>query len=321
MKFCAVEDTRNGEPERVIFNLGEDILILNHDWQPDKRYDLWDSWVGKIVDIRGNSPRNTWVVVKWYFSGKDIAEHELRKSGIRMDTSSYGKFERSPSQDHQVISIQSINGKARVVEYDDSSLCQDPIPSESFYVRRAYTSLFGSVTPNLDSGISCICNEPYKPDEPNPMHFCPRPGCRQWYHEDCLEENGHKSKKSPDERIQELLDIPQAHVHRIPPEVLRLACKPIIRGPMHGVAGNVKVMCEANEWAKLYAVTPWSESRPGLVLNRISLDQWLDSLDGIEVEKLIYPDDESDSEGFFSPQRDIEAVSLSYICPSCEKPI
>jgi hypothetical protein len=34
------------------------ILILNHDWQPDRRYDLWDSWVGKIVDIRGNSPRN-----------------------------------------------------------------------------------------------------------------------------------------------------------------------------------------------------------------------------------------------------------------------
>lgn len=34
------------------------ILVLNHDWQPDGRYDLWDSWVGKIVDIRGNSPRN-----------------------------------------------------------------------------------------------------------------------------------------------------------------------------------------------------------------------------------------------------------------------
>lgn len=34
------------------------ILVLNHDWQPDKRYDLWDSWVGKIIDIRGNSPQN-----------------------------------------------------------------------------------------------------------------------------------------------------------------------------------------------------------------------------------------------------------------------
>jgi hypothetical protein len=34
------------------------ILVLNHDWQPDKRYNLCDSWVGKIIDIRGNSPRN-----------------------------------------------------------------------------------------------------------------------------------------------------------------------------------------------------------------------------------------------------------------------
>ncbi len=34
------------------------ILVLNHDWQPYKRYDIWESWVGKIVDIRGNSPRN-----------------------------------------------------------------------------------------------------------------------------------------------------------------------------------------------------------------------------------------------------------------------
>jgi hypothetical protein len=80
----------------------------------------------RILVLTGHRPK-TWVVVKWYFSGKDIAEHELRKSGIRMyvstapqglspvklrirDTSSYGKFERSPSQDHQVISIQSING-------------------------------------------------------------------------------------------------------------------------------------------------------------------------------------------------------------------
>jgi hypothetical protein len=34
------------------------IRVLNHDWQPDRHYDLWDSWVGKIIDIRGNSPRN-----------------------------------------------------------------------------------------------------------------------------------------------------------------------------------------------------------------------------------------------------------------------
>jgi hypothetical protein len=71
----------------------------------------------------------------------------------------------------------------------------------------------------------------------------------------------------------------------------------------------------------MYADTPLSESRPGLVLNGTTLDRWLDSLDGIEVEKLIYPDDESGSEGFFSPQGDNEAVLLSYICPACQKPI
>ena len=38
------------------------------------------------------------------------------------------------------------SGKATVVEYDDSSPLQEPIPSESFYVRRAYNSLFCSVS-------------------------------------------------------------------------------------------------------------------------------------------------------------------------------
>jgi hypothetical protein len=155
------------------------------------------------------------------------------------------------------------------------------------------------------------------------MRFCPRLGCRQWYHEKCLYENGRTSKRSPDdERTPEFLGIPQARIHRIPPELLRLACKPIIRGgPKHGVVGNVKAVCEAREWAQLYAGMPWSESRPGLVLNDITLDRWLDSLDGIEVERLIYPDDESDSEGFFSPKRDNEEVSFPYICPYCDNPI
>jgi hypothetical protein len=175
--------------------------------------------------------------------------------------------------------------------------------------------------PNLDSGVTCICDQPYDPDSHNFMHFCPRLGCRQWYHQSCLKDNGHISEKSPDERMQEFLDIPQAHVDRIPPELLRLACKPTIRGGSHGVAGNVKAVCEAREWAQMYASTPLLESRPGLVLNGTTLDRWLDSLDGVEVEKLIYPDDDSDSEGFFSPQRDNEAVSLPYICPACEMPI
>jgi hypothetical protein len=57
-------------------NLCFSILVLNHDWRPDQHYDKWDSWVGKIIDIRGNSPRN----VCSYLSSataKDVAHSPL----------------------------------------------------------------------------------------------------------------------------------------------------------------------------------------------------------------------------------------------------
>ena len=130
------------------------------------------------------------------------------------------------------------------------------------------------------------------------MHFCPRVNCRQWYHGNCLNDNGHISEKSLDERAQELLDIPQARIHSVPPKLLRLACEPIIRGHTHGIVGNVKAVCEAREWAQLCAATPLSENRSGLVLNGITLDRWLDSLEGNEVEE-----------------------ELIYICPVCKTPV
>ena len=39
-------------------HLFSSVLVLNHDWLPERRYDMGNSWVGKIIDIRGNSPRN-----------------------------------------------------------------------------------------------------------------------------------------------------------------------------------------------------------------------------------------------------------------------
>ena len=82
------------------------------------------------------------------------------------DTSSYGRYERSigPVADIQMISSLSINGtiyrpvvvvtltdcvlsgKAEVVEFDENSLDQEPIPSDVFYTRREFDSHEG-VTP------------------------------------------------------------------------------------------------------------------------------------------------------------------------------
>jgi hypothetical protein len=72
----------------------------------------------------------------------------------------------------------------------------------------------------------------------------------------------------------------------------------------------------------LYARTPWSESRPGLLLNGITLDRWLDGLEGVEVEDLIYPDDECESENFVARKRaQAEEVQPLFICPTCKKAI
>jgi len=57
-------------------------------------------------------------------------------------------------------------------------------------------------------------------------------------------------------------------------------------------------------------------------MNGITLDRWLDGLDGVEVEELIYPDDERGSESFFARKKLQNAEALPpFICPSCEKPV
>lgn len=153
------------------------------------------------------------------------------------------------------------------------------------------------------------------------MHLCSR--CERWYHENCLTENGHTSVKPANQRMHEFLDIPAACESRIPWDLLQLACVPIIRGgPTHGVAGNVKAVSEAREWAQLYAHTPWSTNHPGPQLNGITLDRWLDSLEGVEVEELIYPGDEYCSDRFFTRKNaHDEEQAPPFECPSCGKPV
>ncbi|KAH9077180.1 hypothetical protein EDB83DRAFT_2348698 [Lactarius deliciosus] len=318
MQFCAVSDPRNNE--RVTFHLGENVLVLNHDWQPNKYYDPWDSWVGKIIAIRGNAPRNTWVKVQWYHSGKDVAERAQDQ-----DTSSYGRYERSlgSEMDVQMISVLSINGKADVVEYDDTALDQAPILPNSFYTRRNFDSQ-GTIPPIIVDTTMCFCQQAYNPDILDPMHFCPR--CERWYHEICLTENGHLSDKSPDQWTQDLLEVPMAYKARIPWDLLKIARVPIIRGgPMHGVVGNIKVVSEAREWTQLYARTPWAANcpGPGPQLNGTTLDRWLDGLEGVEVEELIYPGDEGcgDGDSFFVKKNIRDEDPPPFECPSCGRPI
>ena len=150
------------------------------------------------------------------------------------------------------------------------------------------------------------------------MHLCPH--CKRWYHESCLVENGHTSDKLADQRRQEFLNIPAECESHIPFDLLQLACVPIIRGgPTYGVVGNVKTVSEAREWAKLFVRTPWSANCPGPLLSGITLDRWLDGLEGVEVEELIYPGDEGCSDLFVAKKNISVEEPPPFECPSCGK--
>lgn len=50
---------------------------------------------------------------------------------------------------------------------------------------------------------TCLCDEPYNPDDSPIMHFCPRKGCRKAYHATCLRQRGFIEKPRKDTRLLE----------------------------------------------------------------------------------------------------------------------
>ncbi|KAI0266164.1 hypothetical protein BC834DRAFT_875721 [Gloeopeniophorella convolvens] len=318
MQQCKVIDPETKEPR--IFKPLDNIRILNCDWDPNRAYPPSCAWVGQIKEIRGNSPGNVWMTVQWYWSGKDIAERA--KGTGDLDTSFYGKFERSRSLDEQLISLDSVNGIAQVIRYDETSLDQEPIPDDAYYTRSIYHPHTGSISAQLGGESPlCLCGKQYNPDRADPMHFCARDGCRRWYHARCLRSNGHIFAASRAKHAGGLFDTPCAGLQHVPPEVLATARTSIVRGgKRHGVAGNVKRVCEARKWVRLLAETGGNEGTCAVLrVGGQLLEKWLEASDGVEVEAIIACNDEEDVHSEGSAAGDGEAPL--FVCPSCSNPI
>lgn len=129
--------------------------------------------------------------------------------------------------------------------------------------------------------------------------------------------------KPANQCVYDFLDISAARKSHIPRDLLQIAGVPIVRGgTTHGVVGNVKVVSEARKWAELYAQTSWTTNSPGPKLNGITLDRWLDGLEGVEVEELEYPDpdDEDRRNSFFANMNAHDKQQPPpFECPSCGK--
>lgn len=139
-----------------------------------------------------------------------------------------------------------------------------------------------SFQPHPDDYACPICLMSYAPDDSDPqhlMHFCPRPSCRHFYHESCLESQKgltqaartlHLLMNWPDNdekvNIVDLLSLPCTRKTRsrkvaqastnlgetwrttsefldtFPEEIIKVAEQPIVRGktfPAGGITGNI----------------------------------------------------------------------------------
>lgn len=159
-----------------------------------KDFEEHDFWVARIRDIRArrntdedSESRDVWVRVQWYYSAKDLAE--VIKS---FDATTCGKYERIFCDHYDYVHVDSFSGATSMTRIKDHEISQPYIGRAQFYCRYTYDFRERILEPRQKHTACPICSAPYSPDDSNPeqlMHFCPRPSCRKFYHEECLQKH------------------------------------------------------------------------------------------------------------------------------------
>ncbi|TFK67649.1 hypothetical protein BDN72DRAFT_960887 [Pluteus cervinus] len=273
-KTFKVEDE---DGEEHPFSLGNDAMVLPQHFEPGSRIKPHEYWVAKIKDIRSRGDE-VWVMVQWYYSGQDAA------SLIRtFDPKTCGKYERMYSDQQDLISSLAFESVVVVNNFRESKI-DSFISRTQFFTRFNLEHKRRAILPKVGDG-TCICDAPYKPDDfSGLMHFCPRPSCRQAYHQICLVRaesketaRGRKHRLllcSPDTDKEFSLEAlikervstpakkrrssggkraisatsPTSVLASLPAKLVELAMQPMVRGaafPEGGVTGNISYVAHA----------------------------------------------------------------------------
>ena len=237
------------------------------------------------------------------------------------------------------------------MEYREADIEQPPIANGEFYVRRAYSRFSKRATvspalptlpplphrpntrkshtpprqPKLKDLVACTpaCNTVYNPDDARPMHFCPKPACRRWFHRDCLEHTASHSvhvsveshafnllRSDPDSDAPFPLPPPpppphasspprgresgkRAHASPPPPWTLpalpamlrEAAAQQMLKGvPPYGLVGNAQPIAAAR---RLVYACLRARAPAELCAAGAALDDWMERMDCTDVEGLL----------------------------------
>ncbi|KAL5497729.1 hypothetical protein ACEPAH_2660 [Sanghuangporus vaninii] len=182
-KTFIVKDQKD---DAVTFQTSGYGLIVHETGGKRPKY-LHEYWVGRIKEIRsrGNDPSAVWVKVQWLWSAPEIA-------GVtkQIDTKPFGKMERLPSDEWDFVHSSCFQDVAHVVQFDEFSPEPPLITDETFYFRSSFDFNKKSIKkPKVKT--TCLCDNPYNPDDSSSMHFCPRKKCNKAFHTSCLRKCGH----------------------------------------------------------------------------------------------------------------------------------
>ncbi|KAF8878062.1 hypothetical protein BD779DRAFT_1676985 [Infundibulicybe gibba] len=291
-----------GSTVQYPFKKGNTALILPFGREAKEEIEVHKFWVGKIKEIRARNENDVWVRVQWYYSGRDVSA--IVKS---FDHRSCGKYERILSDHYDFVSTQCFDGLTTVASFNETDLEQEFIPNDVFYCRYTFEHKIRLIEPKPGEG-TCICGKPYSPDDKRTvMHFCPRPGCRRAYHQNCLVKA--KSKAPAERELALLVTSPETDdvfslsdlspitpssrkrrrmnntqsqrgptaeelLEELPEELVEMAQQPMVRSAAFGaggVAGNIASVARAR---RMVYETIAGDQLP---------DDWVDTFDIDEV--------------------------------------
>ncbi|KAG6380125.1 hypothetical protein JVT61DRAFT_8212 [Boletus reticuloceps] len=181
-----VEDS---EHEQHKFSMDDMAYIQHHDSGESGDAIKDNHWIGKIREIRGNGPDNVWVRVQWYWSPEEVAK--VIKS---FNPDVCGKYERLFSNNFDIISVSCFVDHVEVKQFEETSVYQDVIEDEEWYSRYHFLYDGRRISPKVTHVACPICKVPYTPGMEKVLHFCPRPGCCKFYHQQCLVKHGYLEK-------------------------------------------------------------------------------------------------------------------------------
>ncbi|KAH0831118.1 hypothetical protein J3R83DRAFT_13684 [Lanmaoa asiatica] len=76
-------------------------------------------------------------------------------------------------------------------QFDETSIYQVSIGEAEWFARYNFLYIGKRISPKVTHVACPICKVPYTPGVEKILHFCPRPSCRNFYHQSCLVKHGY----------------------------------------------------------------------------------------------------------------------------------